>query len=239
MMGVLLLRLSGPLQSWGDSSRFTVRGTRREPTKSGVIGLVAAALGRQRGESVSDLCALEFGVRSDQPGTLLRDFQTERSLNGKVTMPLSQRYYLADAKFLAALGGDDALLFEISQALRHPRWPLCLGRRSCPADVPLLVPAETAYADVRDALARQAWLAADWYRRRLGGAFPELEVACDGRDGEACESQADLPLSFGDVRRYAARAVVRYRVPNPDAPVARDEEQVGAEADPHDPMGFF
>jgi len=45
-MSVLLLRLAGPLQSWGDSSRFATRGTRREPTKSGVIGMVAAALGR-------------------------------------------------------------------------------------------------------------------------------------------------------------------------------------------------
>ena len=238
-MGVLLLRLSGPLQSWGDSSRFTVRGTRREPTKSGVIGLLAAALGRQRGEEIGDLCSLEFGVRADQPGTLLRDFQTERSADGRTTMPLSQRYYLADAKFLAALGGDDALLSEISRALRHPRWPLYLGRRSCPADLPLLLPASEAYGDVRDALARHAWLAADWYRRRLGGAHPELEVTCDARDGEVCESQADLPLSFGDVRRYASRAVVRYCVPNPDAPAASPEVQAGPEADAHDPMGFF
>ena len=154
-------------------------------------------------------------------------------------MPLSQRYYLADAKFLAALGGDDAFLSELARALRHPRWPLYLGRRSCPADLPLLLPADEKYGDVRDALARHAWLAADWYRRRLGGAYPELEVACDARDGEACESQADLPLSFGDVRRYASRAVVRYRVPNPDAPAAPLEAQASPEADAHDPMGFF
>ena len=41
-MSVLLLRLSGPMQSWGVQSRFTVRDTGLEPSKSGVVGLIAA-----------------------------------------------------------------------------------------------------------------------------------------------------------------------------------------------------
>ena len=44
-MSTLLLRLAGPMQSWGTDSKFDVRRTGREPSKSGVIGLVAAALG--------------------------------------------------------------------------------------------------------------------------------------------------------------------------------------------------
>ncbi len=47
-MSVLLLRLAGPLQSWGTQSRFRVRDTGREPSKSGVIGLLCTALGRPR-----------------------------------------------------------------------------------------------------------------------------------------------------------------------------------------------
>ena len=75
-MAVLLLKLAGPLQSWGSASRFTDRGTQHEPTKSGVVGLLAAALGRRRTASVDDLASLRFGVRIDQPGTLQDDFQT-------------------------------------------------------------------------------------------------------------------------------------------------------------------
>ena len=80
-MTVLLLRLAGPLQSWGDSSRFTTRATRREPTKSGVIGLLAAAQGRRRTDSIEDLLTLRFGVRTDQPGSVVRDFQTAMDLS--------------------------------------------------------------------------------------------------------------------------------------------------------------
>ena len=43
-MAVLLLRLAAPLQAWGSSSKFIVRSTEREPTKSGVIGMIAAGL---------------------------------------------------------------------------------------------------------------------------------------------------------------------------------------------------
>ena len=115
-MSVLLLQLAGPMQAWGDSSRFTRRETRREPTKSGVVGLLASALGRTREADMSDLAALEFAVRIDQPGTVMRDFQTEIPAKGD-PMPLTHRYYLADAKFLVALGGEQALLEEIDRRL--------------------------------------------------------------------------------------------------------------------------
>ena len=59
-MTVLLLRLAGPLQSWGSSARFVRRTTENAPTKSGVIGLLAAAQGRDRDADVSEL-ALERG----------------------------------------------------------------------------------------------------------------------------------------------------------------------------------
>ena len=75
-MSTLLLRLAAPIQSWGNDSRFEVRRTGKEPTKSGVIGLLAAALGRSRADSLDDLCSLRFGVRVDQEGQLLRDFHT-------------------------------------------------------------------------------------------------------------------------------------------------------------------
>ena len=51
-MAVLLLRLAAPMQSWGtDDSKYETRKTEREPSKSGVIGMLAAALGYKRDES--------------------------------------------------------------------------------------------------------------------------------------------------------------------------------------------
>ena len=129
-MAVLLLRLAGPMQAWGVRSRFTVRSTELAPTKSGVIGMLAAAVGRRRTDPIEDLIKLRFGVRKDQPGTVIRDFHTARTLDGRSSMPLSNRYYLADAVFLAGIEGDEALLEGIDEALRHPAFPLYLGRRS-------------------------------------------------------------------------------------------------------------
>ena len=67
-MTTLLMRMRAPMMSWGDHSRFTIRDTRREPTKSAVIGLLCAALGRPRLEPVDDLAALKMGVRIDREG---------------------------------------------------------------------------------------------------------------------------------------------------------------------------
>ncbi|ACY96530.1 type I-E CRISPR-associated protein Cas5/CasD [Thermomonospora curvata] len=151
----LLLHLSGPLQSWGERSRFNQRDTATAPTRSGLIGMIAAAFGRRRTEPVTDLRALRFTVRIDRPGTLLRDFHTvgggmPRDLTvitaeGKrraadTATVTSDRYYLQDAAFTVAVTADDpALLDRCAQALRAPRWPLYLGRRSCPPNAPLLL----------------------------------------------------------------------------------------------------
>lgn len=76
-MAVLLLRLAAPLQAWGSSSKFIVRSTEREPTKSGVIGMIAAALGIQRNDDpqkLVPLTTLRFGVRADKEEFCLKIF---------------------------------------------------------------------------------------------------------------------------------------------------------------------
>jgi CRISPR-associated protein Cas5/CasD, subtype I-E/ECOLI len=130
----LLIRLAAPLQSWGSDSKFDTRRTEREPTKSGVIGLCACALGRKRTESIEDLASLRFGVRTDNPGELLVDFQIGKTAKDPF---LSHRHYLSDASFTAALEGNEELLREIDAALRSPEYPLFLGRRSCPPTLPI------------------------------------------------------------------------------------------------------
>ena len=108
-MATLLLRLQGPMQSWGTTSRFDERDTQLEPSKSGVLGLVCAALGRDRKEPVDDLGSLRMAVRVDREGIPMRDYQTATGVvasTGKADANrtvVSQRYYLADAIFLVGL----------------------------------------------------------------------------------------------------------------------------------------
>ena len=79
-MTVLLLNFSAPLQAWGASSRFNYRDTRREPTKSGIIGLLAAAQGRSRSADLADLAGLTIGVRIDQAGQIFGGFPDREGL---------------------------------------------------------------------------------------------------------------------------------------------------------------
>jgi len=112
-MATLLLRLAAPLQAWGSDSKFETRKTDREPTKSGVVGLLAAALGLRRDdtEGLARLNGLRFAVRADQEGSLLVDFHTAKSRD---TSYVTYRHYLQDAVFLAGLeSGDEALLREL------------------------------------------------------------------------------------------------------------------------------
>lgn len=210
-MSTLLLALDGPLQSWGVSSRFTRRDTESFPTKSGIVGILAAALGRSREHSVEDLAKLSVGVRTDQIGTRLRDFQTEIDWRTGKSEPLTYRYYLADYKFLVGVEGPEGLLSELNHAISYPAFPLFLGRRSCPparrialgvADYPLLV-----------ALSEAQWLAAPWYRKKQGHSV-HLSVVRDVLPGETGEHFIrDVPLSFDPQhRRYGLRQVITDRV---------------------------
>ena len=139
-MATLLLRLAAPLQAWGSDSKFNIRNTEREPTKSGVIGMIAAAMGIQRNdppELLEPLAKLKFGIRVDREGKLLKDFHM---VHEKKASHLTERYYLSDAVFLAALSSDDTeLLNIIAAALKKPVYPLFLGRRSCPPTLPIVI----------------------------------------------------------------------------------------------------
>jgi len=221
-MSTLLLRLSAPLQAWGDSSRFSRRSTRREPTKSGVVGLLAAALGRPRTASVDDLAALRFGVRVDQPGSILRDFQVAVSLDGAQRMPISNRYYLADAAFVVGLEGETQIIDALAEAVREPVFPLFLGRRSCPPSAPVFL--SRVDEPLEPALRTTPWIASPWYRKRVQQAV-DLELVLDADPSTASadgfvETAKDLPVRFDPRhRRYGWRDLARaepLRVENPD-----------------------
>jgi len=155
-MAILFLRLAGPMQSWGVQSRFANRDTALEPSKSGVTGLLCAALGKSRDEltlspastatwpGLKDLARLRMGIRVDYPGKVERDYQTSGGFHLKKDsgygVPVSagsgkravtsDRFYLADAVFLVALQGDLKLINYLFHALQFPNWQIYLGRKS-------------------------------------------------------------------------------------------------------------
>lgn len=197
-MTTLLLRLAGPMQSWGDSSRFAERHTRREPTKSGVLGLLASAQGRRRTDPVEDLVDLEFAVRVDQPGSVIRDFHTAIDWKSGQSMPLSRRYYLSDAVFVAGVWGEAGLVSALAIAVRNPAWAPFLGRRSCPPSQPIFL--GVVAEDVRTAVRAVPWQAAAWYQRTMSDP-PLLSIRADARPGEAGEAVRDEPGSYNPRRR--------------------------------------
>lgn len=231
-MTVLLLRLAGPMQAWGSSSRFARRGTEPAPTKSGVIGMLAAARGIRRTDPLTELLQLEFGVRIDQPGQIMRDFQTARSLDGTYSAPLTYRFYLSDAVFLAAVSGDRALLEGLDEALRRPKFPLYLGRRSCPPAGPVSLGVHDETLD--EALHSWPWLAADWHRKRASRTV-RLEIIRDARPGEAStETMLDEPVSFDPAhRQHTWRSVIRLH-----ADIVNEHPE-RADVTEHDPLSLL
>lgn len=227
-MKTLVLNLSGPMQSWGVSSRFNRRSTEAEPSKSGVIGLLAAAQGRSRAAQVDDLADLMMAVRVDRPGQLLEDFHTARRPGSKHST-LSYRHYRTDAAYTAAVAGDDALIDALSNAVVQPRFPLYLGRRSCPAPPNLFggVFDDVSPEGVLRNLSAAPWQASDDYKKSLGKTV-FLPLARDAQAGEIGESAYDVPVSFDPVhRQYRVRLVVR---PDP----VRVENDLGTDSvDPY------
>jgi CRISPR system Cascade subunit CasD len=253
---VLLLRLAGPLQSWGGASEYNRRETRSQPTKSGVIGLLAAAAGRRRDESIADLVGLRMGVRVDQPGSLLRDYHTVSDHRGrplpssqvnakgqqKATAPakythVTQRYYLQDAVFVAALQGPGALIGGLEQAVRSPAFPLALGRRSCPPSLPLVLDVRRGEdaVDLEAALRTVTWQAAEHARRTVG---PEVQLAATIEDPSGDDTATDVRVSF-DLRTGGGLAPRRVRHSWLTVATGQEAPAGPAKAAAHDPFALL
>lgn len=242
-MATLLLRLAAPLQSWGVDSKFETRKTNREPTKSGVIGLLAAALGIRRDDvaGLQRLNQLHCSVRVDQEGELLVDFHTAKALKDQYvtkrrhrmtyeiirdeevkTPYVTYRHYLADAIFLVALESDDIdLLKELSDAIQHPVFPLYLGRRSCPPTFPICLGIRDC--NMHEALEKEPWLVPEWRQRKTTSA--SLRVLTETDPGEhGAAPLHDLPLSFDPHhRQFGYRTAVETYVDMPIGNIAVTE----------------
>jgi len=225
-MCTLLLRSAGPMQAWGTQNRFAVRFTEREPSKSGVVGLLCAALGRPRVEPVDDLAALRMGVRVDAEGVVFRDYHTAggthrlgetygilRASGGLSHDPVpSSRYYLADADFLVGLEGPLQQLLHIEEALRAPVWQLCLGRKAFVPGVPVHLPVPGGVREalsLEDALRGEPWPRLDAVLPRDLRPPSTLRFVIECAPGESNEARMDQPTgaAFQD-RSFAPRYVI-------------------------------
>ncbi len=222
----LFLRLEGPLQAWGDQqSKFVIRRTAEAPTKSGIIGMLCAALGVSRPEAAEEwlpkLGALRMGVRIDVPGIRWWDYHTVgagmqmRIAKGegkpKPGAMLTRREYLCDASFLVALQGEPGLIAKLESAMKEPKWSLYLGRKSCIPSRPLLEHQAGHFPNLLSALKSVPW------RKRLEEDQPPQIVECL-LDWEPTPEQPeapddaliwyDVPITF-EPPSHAPRFVIR------------------------------
>ena len=218
----LAILLDGPLQSWGFASRFQRRTTALHPTKSGVIGLISAAMGLAKGSAAErtmlpELAKLQMssiaiprdmqGSGRQRPVLRLEDYHTvlaTRRASGTLDKDavVTRRQYLLDARFGVILAGDRSVLERAAAALQNPVWGVWLGRKSC-------IPAEPVYRGLFDTeLQAQHELLSD-------GSIESFTTVTEVKDfAEGTDSISDEPVSFGDAsssgpdkRQFAVRRI--------------------------------
>jgi CRISPR system Cascade subunit CasD len=231
-MQYLALMLDGPLQSWGFASRFQQRTSALFPTKSGLIGLICAALGIKKGSATEQewlprMSALQMTVvtiprqlngrdrQEDEPTPIrrLEDFHTvlgtRRASGAMNTDPVvTRRQYLAEGRFGVLLAGPNEILVKIADALRDPVWGVWLGRKCCIPAAPILRAGPCDEDPAWHALIGEA-------PRKDFMIVEEVARFEDGQD-----SINDQPVSFGsenssgpEGRQYGTRRI-RYTLPD-------------------------
>ena len=217
-MKTILIKFAGPLQSWGTKSHFEYRHTDSHPSKSAVIGMIAAAFGYRRCEDskIQALSRLDFAVRVDQAGYIIEDYQTVHKYKYTPDEVLERTYvthreYLEDAVFVAAVGGhDERHMDEIEQAMKEPYFQMYAGRRACPLTADCLL--GCVELDVISALKGVPWQAAEWYKKKgyygITGGRPgdpvRLSIYADAdliHDSKSYVFMRDDPLSFSAEER--------------------------------------
>ncbi len=213
MTSFLILQLDGVLQAWGDHTFEDFRPTVGFPTRSGLLGLLAACLGIDRSD-IKNLSALDrsvyFTIRAedryveDKGCATLRitDFHTVQNAR-KVDIRKSNEYpvvsrreYLCDAVFSVAVEQSahvDYSLAQIEAAVKKPIYTPFLGRRSCPLNRPLFA----AYVDAENALE-----ALNKFSPRLGTMYSDSPLLEHDRELRL----RDMP-QYGRVRQFATRRV--------------------------------
>jgi CRISPR system Cascade subunit CasD len=215
--------------------------TERAPTKSGIIGLAASALGYKRDDPINELQQLKFAARVDQPGKIIKDFHTAHTFEEKKKQLsfISDRYYLSDAIFIVGLEGPRELLATIEKALQNPVFPIFLGRRSCPPSIPLVLGIREK--PLMEALLNAPWEASERHKRNQPtGVW--LEIVRDAEPGELGGfDMRDFPITFSQShRQHVFRNVISnvraVEIKNESSWAYTSKEYFDAGATKHDPF---
>lgn len=189
------------MQSWGTSSHFETRNTDYYPSKSAVIGVIAAGFGYSRDEDdiIRELNKLDFAVRIDQVGLLKKDYQTARRLK-KDEPYVTNRYYLEDAIFVVAISNDDdKWIEEIYAAIKNPYFQPFMGRRSCPVQPDFVI--DMVETGAIEALQNLEWQAADWYKKRNQNYVADIYADKDLLPESGYTMRNDRVISFSQKER--------------------------------------
>jgi len=237
------------MASWGEVAVGELRPSDLHPTRSALLGLLAAALGLRRTDR-DDLAALgagvRFAVRVDSAGVPLADYHTAQVAPPERKRPaftradqlrarrdglqtiLSRRDYRCDALYtIAARPADPAPrwpLTALQEALERPVFPLYLGRKSCPLALPL-APRLLEAATLMDAFAQVS--PPELVQRHLGLLPPEqAALFWDGEAAGMNEAARRSVRRRDDPDPRRARAFrVRWEHSAPPAPRPLDEEE--------------
>ena len=238
-MPALAFYIDAPMQSWGASSKFQYRETNPFPTKSALVGVIAAALGIDKhgadeATSLQSIVDLKLTVvrldRSTKKASRFTDFHTvgggynkNRSLWDKMSIPqkasgapfgtvITRRSYLSDTTFAAILEGHAESLQHVQAALLDPTWGVWFGRKTCLPASPLT---PTIGADRQ--LALNALL--DFLPNHAPVPLDQLEYQEEleaGTEIDGSFHQSDQPIAFGQHHgsvpaAYRARAIRQHR----------------------------
>jgi hypothetical protein len=210
----ILLKLKGPMQSWGTSSHFETRNTDYYPSKSALIGIIAASFGyrRDQEQKIKELNELDFALRIDQPGMLLRDYHIAKKYKktGEFERTyVTNRYYMEDAVFVVAIShANDRRAEEIYEALQHPYFSPFMGRRSCPVPLDFII--KMTEEDAVTALEKLEWQAAEWYKKKYADYRPEIYADKALIPQGIATMRKDYVISFSQKeRKFGPRFEVR------------------------------
>jgi len=231
----MALLLKGPMQSWGIESRFERRTTELFPSKSGILGLLAAAMGidkyaENESEEIQKLASLHCKVFALHRREIHRmvDYHTvgggyddkdkfhrlRCAEIGKIKLrtdaSLTYRHYLLDACFGVILSGETVLLEKSAAALQNPKWGLWLGRKCCIPSNPIFVALEEDKEEVWKKLLIQA----GYKEIRDEDSFQYLEDV-SGEEHLSDEIRSDLPIAYGaPIGQRHTRRTVRKHIPS-------------------------
>lgn len=209
----LSLLLDAPLQSWGYQSRFDRRTSLSYPTRSGIVGMLCAAMGidRMDTEGLARFGDLKMTVYVFSGSGRLVDFHTigggwDKKTDRQNIVPkadgsagdtvVTHREFLQHAKFGVILQGDLALLERTARAVQNPCWGIWLGRKAC-------IPASPVFQGIHDSEV----LAFQSLQERVGSDCQLKSITREvDRFEDGTDTLMDVPLDFTQ-REFLPRRV--------------------------------